>query len=340
MFIKKQTLFIIYFIMFLFVVFFVNNLFTKNKKEIENFNISSKYSLYKNAIYSLSSIKSLEQDIVKDEHTNDLNLVEEYNNLDLNSLKLISPKSFSYIKSKDLKKLPTLKELNVISSFYNIPENLLYSLMLKESRGDFTALSHKNAKGLFQFLPETAIQFGLNIDENIDERLNPWKSADASARYISWIFNYLHPELDRLSIDNYTFVLAGYNAGIGNVKKGQSLSIPNYKETIDYVRDIIGHTKGELYVVKRGDTLRKISENFKLSYFKLSIMNKNIDEINLKAGDYLFVKDVNEIQYTVEKGDSLYKIAENYYTTISEIKKYNNINDNILNIGQKMKIPL
>ena len=98
-----------------------------------------------------------------------------------------------------------MKELNELSAIYSIPENLLHSLMIKESMWDMFALSNKNARGLFQFLPETAIEFGLVVNNKLDERTDPWKASDAAARYLTWIFTYLHPDIDRSNIDNYKY---------------------------------------------------------------------------------------------------------------------------------------
>ena len=38
--------------------------------------------------------------------------------------------------------------------------------------------------------------------------------------------------------------------------------------------------------------------------------------------------------YIVKKGDSLYSIAQKYNTTVDELKRKNNLNSNLLSIGQ------
>ena len=43
--------------------------------------------------------------------------------------------------------------------------------------------------------------------------------------------------------------------------------------------------------------------------------------------------------YTVKKGDSLYQIARYYNTTVSELKLLNNLTNDILTIGQILKLP-
>jgi LysM repeat protein len=44
-------------------------------------------------------------------------------------------------------------------------------------------------------------------------------------------------------------------------------------------------------------------------------------------------------EHTVEKGDSLWKIATKYQTTVSDLKKLNNLNSDFLQVNQKLKVP-
>src|SRR5262249_36475697 len=62
-----------------------------------------------------------------------------------------------------------------------IPEWLL-AVGLIESGFDTSALSHKGALGIWQFIPETAARYGLKGTKFNDERRNPEKSTRAAAR--------------------------------------------------------------------------------------------------------------------------------------------------------------
>ena len=117
------------------------------------------------------------------------------------------------------------------------------------------------------------------------------------------------------------------------------------------------------YIVKKGDNLSTIAKKFGASIENLKLWN-NLPDINVALGSSLIVakneiaivdKTVansfskkenlasvsknNEINYYVKKGDSLYSISKKYPgVTISDIKKWNNINAEDLKPGMKLKI--
>ncbi|MBM25452.1 MAG: hypothetical protein CL760_07195 [Chloroflexi bacterium] len=264
----------------------------------------------------------------------DLYTVKDFN---LKNLKSMPVEVESYILSKNGH--PSKEDLNKIGSIYSLPEGLLYSVMIKESEGNKNAVSNKDARGLFQFMKETATDFGLIVNGK-DYRTDEWRSAEASARYLSWIFTYFHPEKDRSDINNYKYVLAGYNAGIGVVKNRDKLSVPNYKETKDYVKYVIGYAKGDYYRVKKGDLFRKIAKDHDLEIHSLARMNNGVSQTTLKAGSYLLVnKNENYGNYVVQKGDSLYGIAKRHSVSVNEIKIVNSLSNNLIKIGQELTMP-
>ena len=98
------------------------------------------------------------------------------------------------------------------------------------------------------------------------------------------------------------------------------------------------------YTVQKGDTLYGISKRFNTSVESIKKLN-NLKNNTITAGQVLRVTSNNEsnplecIVYTVKKGDSLYSISKKYNTTVDEIKKYNNLTSNLLNIGDRIIIP-
>jgi len=98
------------------------------------------------------------------------------------------------------------------------------------------------------------------------------------------------------------------------------------------------------YIVQKGDTLYGIAKRFNTSVQSIKELN-NLNNNNLYVGQILKINNDNDteplecIVYTVKKGDSLYSIANKYNTTVIEIKRYNNLSSDLLNIGDRIVIP-
>ena len=112
---------------------------------------------------------------------------------------------------------------------------------------------------------------------------------------------------------------------------GQNLLIPS-KET---------NVTTDEYVVVKGDTLYGIANKFNTTVDNLKSINKLTTDA-LAIGQILKIpmNNSNTNIYKVEKGDTLYKIAQKYNITIDQLKNANNLNNNILSIGQELKIPI
>ena len=92
---------------------------------------------------------------------------------------------------------------------YDVPEVLNY-LPVIESAINPKAKSHAGASGLWQFMPSTGKQYGLDINSWVDERNDPYLSTDAAARYLRNLYD---------TYDDWSLVLAAYNCGPGNVNR-------------------------------------------------------------------------------------------------------------------------
>lgn len=122
------------------------------------------------------------------------------------------------------------------------------------------------------------------------------------------------------------------------LKVGQTLKLTKNNEMIleDYL----------VYKVKKGDSLWDIAKEYNTTVDTLKKIN-NLSNDKLTINQQLFipksdnssVKNTGEINYVVQKGDNLWTIANKYDTTISDIKKLNNLKTNTLQIGQVLKIP-
>lgn len=127
-------------------------------------------------------------------------------------------------------------------------------------------------------------------------------------------------------------------------------NITNYAEAVvKAVADYIGvpyvapgGQSPNTYVVKRGDSLFSIANNFGVSVEALKNANGisgnlitigqvlNIPTNDKTPGDYMI--------YTVKRGDSLWDIANQYNVSVNDIVDYNNLGTTLLQIGQQLLI--
>jgi len=121
------------------------------------------------------------------------------------------------------------------------------------------------------------------------------------------------------------------------------------------VIDTIKSEDTDFHIVKTGETLLDISENYEISINKLkkanglstTLINKG-DRIRIKNfQDSLLVTstikkknvfDFNSDYHTVKEGETLYSISSRYDIEIEELKLQNDLRSNIIRVGQKIKI--
>ena len=118
---------------------------------------------------------------------------------------------------------------------HEMPEEIEF-LSIIESGLDPKIKSRVGAMGLWQFMPATGRMYGMHVNNDIDDRMDPEMSTDAAAKYLKSLYRMF---------GNWEVALAAYNCGPGNVRKAIRRSggkttfweIYNYlpKETRGYV---------------------------------------------------------------------------------------------------------
>ena len=95
---------------------------------------------------------------------------------------------------------------------------------------------------------------------------------------------------------------------------------------------------GDVYIVKKGDTLSKIAAAHKTTVDKLVDLNNLANPDRIAIGQKLVVALSDGI-YIVKKGDTLSKIAKAYKTTVAKLVDLNNLtNPNRIEIGQRIVV--
>lgn len=206
-----------------------------------------------------------------------------------------------------------------------IPDDFKY-LAVIESNLEPRAISPAQAAGLWQLLPKTAQQFGLEVNDEVDERYHIEKSTMAACKYFKSAFN---------KYKNWTTVAASYNAGMGrisNEKENQQVSdsfdMLLNSETSRYVfrilamKQFLENPKAFGYIIERNQFYQTIdtknvivkgpvgdwtvwAAKNGISYSQLKDFNMWLRDrklTNLKGKDYIIqVPDKEDLKFNVNK---------------------------------------
>ncbi|EKB49371.1 lytic transglycosylase domain-containing protein [Cecembia lonarensis] len=106
---------------------------------------------------------------------------------------------------RSAKYLPTIEK---ILREQNIPDDFKY-LVAAES-GFMNVVSPAGARGFWQLMPATAKEYGLEVNNDVDERYHLEKSTIAACKYIKSAY---------ANFGNWTSVAASYNMGVAGLKR-------------------------------------------------------------------------------------------------------------------------
>ncbi len=176
---------------------------------------------------------------------------------------------------------------------YGLPDELKY-LSLIESGLNPKVISRAGAGGLWQFMPKTArVDFGLRIDEYVDERFDPEAATEAACKYMRQLYRIF---------GDWHLVLAAYNTGPGNVRRairrcngGQTFwaiydCLP--RETRGYVPQYIGM----LYMINHADSHDIFPENIETAIAHDTIhVNSYLDLDRLASLSSINLEDIQKL---------------------------------------------
>ena len=133
---------------------------------------------------------------------------------------------------RSAKYLPMVQEVFRAES---IPLDLAY-LAIVESGYKTNALSRASARGVWQFMPATGKEYGLDQNWFIDERSDPEKATRAAAQYLK--------SLNRMFDGDWNMAMASYNVGPGRMQRAVKQSrIADYWELTETSRYLPKETR-------------------------------------------------------------------------------------------------
>jgi hypothetical protein len=192
---------------------------------------------------------------------------------------------------------------------HGVPEKYLY-LAIPESHWKWKDDSPAGARGPYQFMAETARKFGLRVDDKVDERLDPEKSAEACAKYLKDLYDKTH---------DWDLALSGYNGGfiwdyLTDCKNDDG--IPNYDGFLKFIETRANRYKREYqtgfttHKVKEGDSLPRLAEKFGVSVSSLKRHNNILgDKLAIGSIVKAFVKNGKKREAILQRRKS--GISEN-----------------------------
>jgi len=91
---------------------------------------------------------------------------------------------------------------------FNVPDDFKYLAVIESNLTN--AVSPAGARGVWQFMPETARELGMEVNDVVDERYHLEKSTEAACRYL----------LDaKAKFGTWTLAAASYNGGMNGVNR-------------------------------------------------------------------------------------------------------------------------
>ena len=105
---------------------------------------------------------------------------------------------------------------------YGIPNDFKYLAVIESSL--VNAVSPSGAKGVWQFMPATAKEKGMEVSDEVDERYHLEKSTEAACKYL----------LDaKAKFGNWTLAAASYNGGMNGIStKLKEQQVDNYYDLL------------------------------------------------------------------------------------------------------------
>ncbi|MGR2670808.1 tape measure protein [Acinetobacter soli] len=150
-----------------------------------------------------------------------------------------------------------------LESKYGLPNGLLASVMMQESKGNANAYNKTTgATGAFQFLSGTAKQYGVNDRTSISQ------AAEGAAKYFQYLLKLFGGNLEK--------AIRAYHAGEGNVQRGTGMG----KVNDSYVKNVSGYLAG----INGYSGSSKDFESFIDDQFKYT--QKTLQEIDKLKADY------------------------------------------------------
>jgi membrane-bound lytic murein transglycosylase D len=235
----------------------------------------------------------------------------------------------TYLQNLKKTSTPYFNFIDGILAKYGLPKELKY-LAVIESDLKPNALSSAGALGPWQFMPYTARDYGLQVNQFEDDRTDYYKSTNAAAKYLLNLYK---------DLKDWLLVIAAYNGGPGRVysaiKKSGSRNFWDLQYYLpEQSRNHVKKFIATHYIMETGNSGGTLSET-KFNYSNLSGSDNISSTPDLSATEKA---DIAEMQVSGRYKAAI--IARNIDMDIKDFNRYNPGFDNMLAEGDNYNLQL
>jgi membrane-bound lytic murein transglycosylase D len=235
----------------------------------------------------------------------------------------------TYLQNLKKTSTPYFNFIDGILAKYGLPKELKY-LAVIESDLKSNALSSAGALGPWQFMPYTARDYGLQVNQYEDDRTDYYKSTNAAAKYLLNLYK---------DLKDWLLVIAAYNGGPGRVysaiKKSGSRNFWDLQYYLpEQSRNHVKKFIATHYIMETGNSGGTLSET-KFNYSNLSGSDNISSTPDLSATEKA---DIAEMQVSGRYKAAI--IARNIQMDIKDFNRFNPGFDNMLAEGDNYNLQL
>ena len=218
-----------------------------------------------------------------------------------------------------------VEEFREILKKSGVPEELALLPLVESSFQNVR--SRAGAVGMWQFTRSTGRLY-LTINNRVDERLDPVKSARAAGRLLRANYN---------ALGEWPLAITAYNHGQGGMLRAKRAHGSDLTTIInDYKGPVFGYASMNFYA----EFLAAVDVyNSYPTYFGELVMDRPSAPVKVAAAKPAAAKTPQmkaapTEKYKVKKGDTLWQVAQRFGTTIRSLMELNNLNESVIYAGQ------
>lgn len=143
---------------------------------------------------------------------------------------------------------------------YKVPFDLSFLAFVESNYEPAAYNQFSGARGMWQLMADTGIQYGLKVNNYSDERTDPAKSTEAAVKYLKDLISIF-------GVEQFTIVIAAYNCGDGALRNSlMQINDPLKDRNFSYLFN--------------NDLIPEETKDYVLKFIALSVLSQEYEEEN------------------------------------------------------------